>query len=137
MNVMHLAGLAALALLSSGCGSTRRPDTAATSSGRMLFRMNCASCHGEDGGGNGPIAPLLKVSVPDLTRIAERRNGEFPDEEIFRIIDGQAPSNGMRHMPVWGYEFFGTGADDESAHAQATERVDRLVSYLRGIQHAR
>ena len=121
-------------ILLVACGATP-PRASAGPTGAELFRLNCASCHGVDGGGNGPVAPLLKVAVPDLTRITVRRNGKFPDEEIFRIIDGQAAleAHGSRQMPVWGYEFFGTG-DDESAHAEASERVDRLVSYLRGIQ---
>jgi hypothetical protein len=78
------------------------------------------------------------VDVPDLTRIAARRGGVFPDEEIFKIVDGQADlrSHGPRHMPVWGYEFFGDDPDDEAAHRQATEMVERLVEYLRSIQRA-
>jgi hypothetical protein len=79
---------------------------------------------------------LLTVEVPDLTRIAARRRGEFPELEIFRIIDGQSQlaAHGSRHMPVWGYEFFGAEADDEVAHRRAVEKVDQLVAYLRSIQ---
>jgi hypothetical protein len=76
------------------------------------------------------------VPVPDLTHIAARRDGRFPEEDVFRIIDGQSPlsAHGARHMPVWGYEFFGNDPDDEIAHRQATQKVDRLVAYLRSIQ---
>jgi hypothetical protein len=82
------------------------------------------------------VAPVLGVTPPDLTRIAARRGGVFPEDEIFRIVDGQADlaAHGPRHMPVWGYEFFGEDADDEAAHRQATDKVDRLVAYLRSIQ---
>jgi mono/diheme cytochrome c family protein len=106
------------------------------SSGAEIFRGSCAACHGENGQGTGPVAPLLKVAVPDLTRIAARRHGEFPELEVFRIIDGQSElaAHGGRHMPVWGYEFFGTDVDDEVAHRQATEKVERLVAYLKSIQ---
>jgi hypothetical protein len=74
--------------------------------------------------------------VPDLTRIAVRRGGRFPADEIYRIVDGQADlaAHGPRHMPVWGYEFFGDEPDDEAAHAEASVRIERLVSYLRSIQ---
>jgi len=46
---------------------------------------------------------------------------------IFRIVDGQADlgSHGPRNMPVWGYEFFGADADDETAHGEATRKVAR------------
>jgi len=137
MKPVHFLLLAFLAPWCVACGPTVRPGPPAAQTGQTLFRANCASCHGEDATGNGPVAPLLNVRVPDLTRIAARRDGRFPEDEIFRIIDGQAPlaAHGPRHMPVWGYEFFGEG-DDETAHGQATDRVDRIVAWLRGIQRA-
>jgi mono/diheme cytochrome c family protein len=111
------------------------PDAAI---GREIYRTSCAACHGENANGNGPVSEFLSVPVPDLTRIAARRQGAFPELEIFRIIDGQSalPAHGPRHMPVWGYEFFGTDADDETAHRQATEKVDHVVAWLRSIQQA-
>jgi mono/diheme cytochrome c family protein len=107
-------------------------------SGERIYKVSCAACHGADARGTGPVAPLLTVPVPDLTRIAQRRGGDFPELEIFRIIDGQSDlaGHGPRHMPVWGYEFFGDDVDDEVAHRRATDKVDRLVAYLRSIQQA-
>jgi mono/diheme cytochrome c family protein len=105
-------------------------------SGAILFRLHCASCHGEDARGNGPVAEFINVKVPDLTAISAAHGGNFPEEQVFRAIDGQAemPAHGTRHMPVWGYEFFGQQADDERAHAESTEKVDALVNYLRKLQ---
>jgi hypothetical protein len=40
-------------------------------------------------------------------------------------------------MPIWGYEFFGAEADEAVAHRDATEKVDRLVTYLRTIQQGK
>jgi hypothetical protein len=37
-------------------------------------------------------------------------------------------------MPVWGYEFFTGDGDDQTAHKQAGDMVDRLVEYLESIQ---
>jgi mono/diheme cytochrome c family protein len=104
--------------------------------GEHIYKQSCAACHGTDARGTGPVAPLLKVDVPDLTRIQARRGGQFPELEVFRIIDGQSElaAHGPRHMPIWGYEFFGSDADDELAHRRATEKVDRLVAYLASIQ---
>lgn len=132
-SLMYLALGAALA----ACASAEAPHQQAAA-GERLYKVSCAACHGADARGTGPVAPLLTVPVPDLTRISQRRGGEFPELEIFRIIDGQADlaGHGPRHMPVWGYEFFGDDADDEVAHRRATEKVDRLVAYLRSIQRA-
>jgi mono/diheme cytochrome c family protein len=119
--------------VAGGGGRTSRPE-----SGAHLYRVSCSGCHGMDARGNGPVAPFLNVPVPDLTRIASRRGGTFPADEIYRIVDGQSDllSHGPRHMPVWGYEFFGDDPDDEVAHRQATNKVERLVGYLQSIQRA-
>jgi mono/diheme cytochrome c family protein len=104
--------------------------------GRQIYERSCSSCHGLDARGNGPVAEFLAVPVPDLTRIAARRGGIFPQAAIFRIVDGQSAlsPHGTRHMPVWGYEFFGSEGDDEEAHAAAVRNIDALVEYLRVIQ---
>lgn len=104
--------------------------------GARLYATACAGCHGADARGRGPVAPLVGASPPDLTLIAARRGGAFPEDELFRIIDGQADlsAHGPRHMPVWGYEFFGESADDEQAHSQASRKIEQLVDFLRSIQ---
>lgn len=120
----------------SSQGAAPPRDQHAIERGQRQFRVSCAGCHGSDARGNGPIASLLTVAVPDLTRIASRRGGQFPADEIFRIVDGQADlsAHGPRHMPVWGYEFFGDAPDDEVAHRQAMVKIERVVDYLRSIQ---
>ena len=101
-----------------------------------LFERSCAGCHGSDARGNGPVAEFLSAPVPDLTQIARRHGRSFPDLEIYRIIDGlsEDAGPGSRHMPIWGYEYFGNDADDELAHRRATRNVQSLVDYLRGLQ---
>ena len=127
-----LASLLAATLLTA-CAS--QPPSGAKA-GAALYQTSCAGCHGADAKGNGAVGPVIGTRPPDLTRIAARRGGNFPELEVFRIIDGQADlsAHGPRHMPVWGYEFFGTDADDEVAHRQAEDKIDSLVSYLRSLQ---
>lgn len=105
-------------------------------SGEALFQLACSECHGANATGNGPKAALLHEAVPNLTKIAARRGGRISDEELFRLIDGQADlgANPLREMPVWGYEFFGDDPDDQIAHRQATDRIVRIMKYLRSIQ---
>ncbi|MCC7258080.1 MAG: cytochrome c [Gammaproteobacteria bacterium] len=105
-------------------------------SGRELYARFCASCHGEAGFGDGPVAPALKVLVPDLTRLYQRSGGQFPDPLVRRIIDGRQiyPAHGSRVMPVWGQELWiGQGANEEAGE-EVGRMVDRLVDYLRSIQ---
>lgn len=115
------------------------PDVRVLERGERLYRSSCSACHGMHARGDGPVAPILKVPVPDLTLIAARRDGSFPDEEIYRVIDGQADlgAHGPRNMPIWGYEFFSEDPDDESAHREASQKVESLVEYLRSIQRPR
>jgi mono/diheme cytochrome c family protein len=74
----------------------------------QLYERFCASCHGEAGFGDGPVAPALKVMIPDLTRMYQRNGGKFPEERVRRIIDGREvfPIHGSRYMPVWGQELW-------------------------------
>jgi mono/diheme cytochrome c family protein len=104
--------------------------------GAGLFARFCASCHGASGQGDGPVASSLATSVPDLTRIVERNDGEFPAGLIRETIDGRSlvVAHGTRFMPVWGYEFWIEEGADATAEAEARGVINRLVEYLRSIQ---
>jgi len=126
--------VAALAL--EACASERCVNPSNTYTGAQLFQTSCSGCHGADARGNGPVAEFISVRVPDLTKIGMRHGGVFPAEQVYQIIDGQAQisAHGARHMPIWGYEFFGVHGNDASAHQQASDQVDILVRYLRSLQ---
>lgn len=108
--------------------------------GGQLFGRFCASCHGPLGFGDGPVAPSIKVMIPDLTELSKRSGGRFPDERVREIIDGRAvlPAHGTRPMPVWGYELEArAGAGDAPGdHPRDTAQtlIDRLVDHLRSMQ---
>lgn len=106
-------------------------------SGVEMYEQLCASCHGPAGQGDGPVAPLIKSRVPDLTRIAYRNGGDFPTEDVRRTIDGryERPAHGPRDMPVWGWQFYNsTATNDPAERARVDSMIDRLVGYLRSIQ---
>lgn len=134
MNVMRVA-LPALFLCSLGPAQAVAQGFA-DYSGEELFQRFCAACHGERGRGDGPVASSLSVLVPDLTRIAERRDGDFPAAQIREIIDGRALviAHGTRYMPVWGYEFWVEEGADIVAEEEAHDIINRLVDYLSSIQ---
>jgi cytochrome c5 len=94
-------------------------------SGSELFDRFCASCHGSEARGDGPVSRSLNVAVPNLTTI-ELRYGEFPAAKIRDVIDGRGidtHAHGTRTMPVWGYELW-----------LADDAITRLVEYLRSVQ---
>jgi mono/diheme cytochrome c family protein len=71
--------------------------------GREIYQERCWFCHGEDGQGEGPVAPYLFPRPRDFTvgsyKLRTTQNGELPlDEDLFRTItlgiDGTA-------MPGW------------------------------------
>jgi mono/diheme cytochrome c family protein len=101
--------------------------------GRDLFELYCASCHGRDGKGAGPVASSLKNPPPDLTTIA-RRTGTFPRARVEAFITGEgerpAPSHGSKEMPVWGPIFRGL----DSSEAMNKARIANIVTYIESIQ---
>jgi mono/diheme cytochrome c family protein len=100
-------------------------------SGSYTFRTYCASCHGENGKGDGPLAENLRFHPPDLTRIAKRTGGEFPAKKVTQIVDGREPleGHGGPDMPVWGDAFKNaeTGFDDERVKLKIRAVVDHLA----------
>jgi mono/diheme cytochrome c family protein len=103
-------------------------------SGAYTYRTHCATCHGTDGKGEGPLAETLRIRPPDLTFLAKRNRGEYPNERVHRIIDGRSPlkGHGGPDMPVWGDAFKNeeTGYDD----ARVQEKIRSVVDYLRTLQ---
>ena len=103
--------------------------------GRDLFAFYCASCHGADAHGDGPMATVLKTPPPDLTRLAIRNNGSFPRERVMQFVGGGGNSLGGSHgssdMPVWGPIFKALEPGDERL---VLIRIDNIVQYLQSIQ---
>ena len=130
--------LAVSALLIAACVSTPQRRELSQLSGVEMYEQLCASCHGLGGQGDGPVAPLIKTRVPDLTRLAHRDGGEFPAEDIRRTIDGryERPAHGPRDMPVWGWQFYNstTSTNDAVERARVDAMIGKLVDYLRSIQ---
>jgi mono/diheme cytochrome c family protein len=121
-----------------GGAFSRADDFEDARAGHVLFDDHCALCHGPDGTGHGPLADDLRVPPADLTGIALRRAGSFPDVEITEIIDGRHPvrGHGGKEMPIWGRALGGNIADPAAREAAIAEKIRQLVAYLRSIQHS-
>jgi hypothetical protein len=56
------------------------------SDARAMFDNYCAVCHGKTGVGNGPAASSLVKAPADLTKIAARNGGTFPEVKVKRWL---------------------------------------------------
>jgi mono/diheme cytochrome c family protein len=101
-------------------------------SGKELYDRFCASCHGVEGRGDGPVASSLSVEVPDLTLVARRAGDLYPRERIVRIIDGQhiIGAHGSRTMPVWGEDLNRIELGNPNAERATRIIIDRLADYV-------
>ena len=108
---MRFAILVSLAaLLVSACANTPERSPAQLS-GAEMYQQLCSSCHGVSGHGDGPVASLIKIGVPDLTRIAHREGGEFPTEDVRRTIEPKKNKHDS------------TSQKDDGAAAASTDEV--------------
>jgi mono/diheme cytochrome c family protein len=109
-------------------------------SGEQLYQRFCSGCHGAQAHGDGKIAKSLGVIVPDLTLLAVRNHGEFPQERIIKIIDGRITigkhnhNNEDRTMPVWGSELLRSEQGDPEAERATAALIHKIADYLEKIQ---
>ena len=106
--------------------------------GRIEYENSCMVCHGTGGAGDGPLAGLMAVEVPDLTGLAERNGGSFPYVRTMQVIDGRADVRGHGdRMPTWGARYLletARGLDDAAAELVVRGRINALVEYIESIQ---
>ena len=102
-------------------------------SGGDLFRAYCATCHGRDGKGDGPVASALNRRPSDLTTIAKRNGGRYPTDRIERFVSGDREAtlaHGSSEMPVWGPIFQALDPRDTVNRV----RIENLVAFIESIQ---
>ena len=120
----------------SGVLLSQRPETTPlipSVEGSDLYRAYCATCHGSDFRGGGPMAQELKAPVPDLTLIARHNKGKYPIERVERIITGEenfTTAHGTREMPMWGPIFSQIVWDQDLRRV----RIHNLAKYLEMVQ---
>ena len=135
---MRLFGIALLFATAATAGEIQFVDVTPTfvppsMSGRDTFNYYCASCHGRDARGNGPVASTLKTRPANLTKLAANNHGQFPIERVKAIVTQgrpDTPAHGSSDMPVWGPIFQSLDPSDPIARA----RIDNVVAYLESIQ---
>jgi mono/diheme cytochrome c family protein len=114
-------------------GRTPPPLLIPSMSGGDIFRFYCASCHGREGKGDGPVASALNRRPPDLTTIASRNSGRFPTDRVERFVTGDRepiPAHGSADMPVWGPIFQALDPQDRMNRI----RIENVVAFIESIQ---
>jgi mono/diheme cytochrome c family protein len=121
--------------LSAACGATKQPQPGdplldairaeerqgklsyVESQGRHLFLHYCATCHGEQGRGDGQNASNLSPVPPDLTSSANP-----PSALLLRkvIAEGSAAAGRSPLSPPWGRNL-------------SQQEIDYLVAYCRAL----
>jgi hypothetical protein len=111
--------------------------------GKSAFQTMCATCHGTDGKGKGPLSEQLKAKPADLTILAKKNGGVLPASALYEIIDGRKviAAHGTREMPIWGafspkflypYDKFIDSSYDPDVIGRT--RILALIDYLNHIQ---
>lgn len=103
--------------------------------GGELYRRYCASSHGVEGHGDGPLAASLNQKPADLTTLAKRNGGKFDEAAVMMTIDGRllVSQHGPRDMPVWGAIFSEQHVGKPFAIYGATLDARGLADYLHTI----
>jgi hypothetical protein len=76
------------------------------------------------------FADALRKAAPDLTEIARRNGGQFPERKVADIIrDGGIGGHGTMRLLSWE-KYFRT----DSTAARADDLIEALTEYLREHQ---
>lgn len=102
-------------------------------SGADMYKAYCTVCHRKAAKGDGLAAEDLKVQPPDLTMLAKRHDGKFPDAYVSKVLrnGAKAPAHGTAEMPVWGPLFATLSGGDQ---AIVNERIANLTNYIKSLQ---
>ncbi|MGE0406297.1 MAG: cytochrome c [Candidatus Korobacteraceae bacterium] len=108
-------------------------SSATTLSGQQLYLAYCGACHGAGGKGDGPAASALRTPPTDLTTLAAKNGGSFPEERVYLAAKGESgtSAHGIREMPVWGPAFLAQEAGNEM---EFERRLQAVVAYIESLQ---
>lgn len=107
--------------------------------GAKTFEIKCASCHGLNATGKNESSKNGEVIAPDLRKISERNNDQFPVSRVYAIIDGRevVQQHGTRVMPVWGDLFLSDTIWEGCSQVEeqlVRGRIMELILFLDSIQ---
>jgi mono/diheme cytochrome c family protein len=134
ITTLGLVLLGAATISGQRTGSRESPLVIPSMFGQDLFNFYCATCHGRDAKGRGPVATALRTPPADLTALSRRNHGTFPRERLITFIanggNTSSGAHGSNEMPVWGPIFVSLDPSD----TRAMIRIENVVQYLESIQ---
>jgi len=136
---MRIFGLVVAGILVHGIAWAQEPGANPNPNvehrGYSTFEHYCASCHGLDARGDGPVAASLKRKPRDLTRLAEEYGSPLKKVELIELIDGRLTprAHGTSDMPVWGKRLY-EGIEDRTTEATRRGTIFVIIDYLDSIQ---
>ncbi len=112
-----LFGAAAVACshsMSTSPSPSPSPQTQIEQSGRTLYEINCAVCHGNSGAGDGPAGQDM---TPKASKLSDPAAAAKRDSELFDAIKRGVRRDGRQTMPP--------------ARGLSDEQISRIVSHVR------
>ncbi len=106
--------------------------------GHRYFVRYCASCHGTEGLGDGPVAKSLATPPANLRMLGDKYGMPLPAHRISELIDGRdtARAHGSHEMPVWGEKLYEMGQGERGEYGIG-EVIGKIIAYLDTIQDQR
>ena len=102
------------------------------------FADYCATCHGLEARGDGPMSDLLTIRPSDLTQLSAQNGGTFPLDRVVRRIDGTmdvAAHGGP--MPLFGLLLQGPSEAilaPDGSEIVAPEAIAMIATWLQTVQ---
>jgi mono/diheme cytochrome c family protein len=131
-----VAVVAAAVIGSAAALAQTAPEPQAVSPGREAYLQYCASCHGPDADGKGPMAEELRRPPADLTRLTERFGSPLRPREVLDRVDGRnmARAHGSSEMPVWGRKLASNAPRTQGTEVQTRGTLLIIIDYLASLQ---
>lgn len=123
-------------VLAAATPAVAEEDTLPDHRGHAEFQQYCASCHGEEADGRGPMAGDLQVPPADLRLLGQRYGMPLPRPKLVAFIDGRTHvrGHGSRAMPVWGKRLHEQSRGDQAHEGHVRGSILVIVDYLETLQ---
>lgn len=108
-------------LTACGGGEANNADAAAIAEANKVWQERCVTCHGNDGGGNGPGAAALKVKPRSFKNPTWQ--GSVDNARIAKVIVEGGAANGLDEAMAANPDL----ADKPAVQEALVKKIRRMV----------